>query len=93
MKILLIIESAILGLLMMAAVPMWAMVPMFFGITEYTDASDARPIYILLILFPIITIAALVTAWNAEPSSVLRLIMMLIPILHIVLLLVFRIKQ
>lgn len=93
MKWLLIFETAILGLVMLAALPMWAMVPMLFGVTEHTSNTDARPIYILLILFPIVAIGSLFFAWQAEPGSLLRNIMMLLPIVHLMVLFIFRVKH
>ena len=62
---------------------MWAMIPMLFGITEFTSSEQARPIYVLLIAFPIVTIISLVLAWQADPGSVMRWVMMIIPVLHL----------
>lgn len=92
MKWILIIETIFIGIVLFAAIPMWAMVPMFFGVTETSSANDAKPIYVLLILFPIVAIGALIVAWNAAPSSILRPVMMLLPILHIIALFMVRLK-
>lgn len=81
-KWVLIVETAIIGLAVVLCIPMWAMVPMLFGITEFTPSEQARPIYILLIAFPIVTAIALTLAWRADPGSLFRWAMMLIPIIH-----------
>ncbi len=82
-KWILIAETVVLGLALALSIPMWAMIPMLFGITEFTPSEQARPIYILLIAFPIVAIACLALAWRADPGSVMRWVMMIIPIAHL----------
>ena len=89
-KWLLIAETVVFGLAFALCIPMWAMVPMLFGITEFTPREQARPIYILLIAFPIVTIVSLVLAWRADPNSVMRWIMMIIPVAHLLILVKMR---
>ena len=89
-KWLLLAETIVLGLAIALSIPMWAMIPMLFGITEFTSSEQARPIYILLIAFPIVTIVCLTVAWRADAGSVLRWAMMIIPVAHLLIMVKMR---
>ena len=89
-KWILIAETVVLGLAIALSIPMWAMIPMLFGITEFTPSEQARPIYIMLIAFPIVTIICLTLAWRADPASVMRWVMMIIPVAHLLILVKMR---
>lgn len=90
---LLMAESIVLGLAIMLAVPVWALVPMFFGVTEYTPASEARRVYILLLAFPVVTIISLLLAWKVGDQSGMRGLYMALPIVHLVVLYLLRVKS
>lgn len=92
-KGMLIVETLIVGILIAGAIPMWAMMPMLFGITEFTPEADARPVRMALLAFPIVSIGALVGAWLSEPGSGLRWALMVIPVVYGVFLFAFRVKH
>ncbi len=92
-KWILIAESAIFGLVFALCIPMWAMVPMLFGVTEFTSSAQARPLYVVLLAFPLVTAIALTLAWRADPNGLLRWIAMVVPLLHLSVLFAVRINK
>lgn len=92
-KWILIAETAIFGIVIAGAIPMWAMVPMLFGVTEFTSEADAKPIYMALLAFPVVAIGALLGAWFSEPGSGLRWVLMMLPIIHVGIIFAIRIKH
>ncbi len=90
---LLITESVLLGLPIAAGLPLFALVPMIFGVTEETPPGPARRVYLLLVAFPLVVIGALFAAFRTEPDNPLRWVFALVPIAHLVGLFLFRVKN
>lgn len=92
-KWLLIIESVLLGLLITLSIPVWPIVVMMFGVTESTPSSQARRVYALVLAFPVVAIGSLIMAWRVDQHSPLRLLFMVLPVVHLVVLYLARVRH
>ena len=90
---LLIVEAVILGLLLVLCVPVWALIPVLFGVREDTPSGQARRVYALLLLFPIVAISAMAGAFVTEPTQASRWVFMILPLLHLMVLFLVRIRH
>ena len=90
---LLIAESVILGLVLGLALPVWALFPMLFGVTEYTPPGPARRVYTLLLLFPVVAIGSMVAAFLTSEAEPIRWLFVALPVLHVVVLYAARVRR
>jgi hypothetical protein len=90
---LLIVESVILGLLLLLCLPVWALIPVLFGVKEDTPSGQARRVYVLLLLFPVVAIGAMVGAFMTESTPVFRWVFVIFPLLHLMVLFLVRIRH
>ncbi|MSU78198.1 MAG: hypothetical protein EXS16_08885 [Gemmataceae bacterium] len=80
---LLIVEAVLFGLVIGLSLPVWPLIPMFLGVRETTPPRPARRVYILLLLFPVVTAASLTAAFFTDPNDPLRWLFALLPPLHL----------
>lgn len=90
---LLVVESVVLGLAVALALPVWALTPMLFGVTEETPPRPARRVYILLLLFPIVAAGSMIAGFLSDPESPVRWVFVLLPLLHLAILYVARVRH
>ena len=86
-------EAVALGLLLALAVPVWALVPMEFGVTEHTPRAEARRVYALLLLFPVVAVGGVVGAFLLDPADPLRWALAALPAAHLLLLYLARARS
>ena len=89
---LLIAESVLLGLMILLAAPVWALIPMLFGVRESTPRAAARRVYVLLALFPVVAVGTIATAWLTDPRAPSHWILVALPLCHLLLLLAARVR-
>ena len=92
-KRLLIGETVVLGLMLALCLPVWAVIPMLFGVTENTPPAAARRVYILLLAFPLVAIGSMVGAWMLDQPGPVRPLLMALPVAHIIVLYLARVKH
>ncbi len=80
---LLIAEAAVLGLGLAVALPVWALAPMALGVTEQTPRAEARRVYVLLALFPVVAVGGVVGAFLTDPADPLRWVLAALPLLYL----------
>jgi hypothetical protein len=90
---LLIVESIVLGLVLGLALPVWALFPVLFGVTEDTPPGPARRVYALLVLFPLVAIGSMTAAFLTGEAELIRWLFVVLPVLHIVVLYLARVRQ
>ena len=90
---LLIAESVGLGLLVALALPVWALVPLLFGVTELTPRRRARPVIALLLLFPPLALGSMVAAFRMDPGRPAAAVWMALPLLHLAVLFAARVRS
>lgn len=83
---LLITEISILALAVLLALPVWAIIPMFFGVTPETPPPAAMRVYIALLAFPLVAALAMYVAFQLDAADMRRWLLASTPPLYLLVL-------